>query len=304
MNNKNVVVIGASMIDIIGMSNDTLLMHDSNPGKLLLRPGGVGHNIACNLSRLDGDVTLLTTLSNDPLAKLVRESLFKANVNHIEYTVNDSTMSSYMAVLDEPGELVVSISDTNTLDKMPISFLQQHKEIINRARLVVLDASLSSDHFAYLKNHHQHVKFYVDPVSVGKAKHLKNHLELCHVLKCNVREAEYLADMALKNEDDYNLVTKHLHHLGVKRVIITRGEQGGFYSDRDNQFFYDAIKCDVVNVTGAGDSFMAGFIAGELAQRSPWESIRWGSLCASATVMTLDTVNVHLNRNVLYGHHE
>ena len=52
MSEKKVVVIGASNVDIKGRSISAVYSRMKNPGRIKITAGGVGRNIAENLSRL------------------------------------------------------------------------------------------------------------------------------------------------------------------------------------------------------------------------------------------------------------
>ena len=64
-----VTVIGGSNMDIQGFPNNPLVMKDSNPGKVDISMGGVGRNIAENLSRLDVNTKLISAMGNDLYVK-------------------------------------------------------------------------------------------------------------------------------------------------------------------------------------------------------------------------------------------
>ena len=62
---KRIAVVGGANMDIGGFPSARLVMGDSNPGKVRMTLGGVGRNIAENLSRLGLEVHLITALGND-----------------------------------------------------------------------------------------------------------------------------------------------------------------------------------------------------------------------------------------------
>ena len=68
-----VYVIGGVNMDIAGTPAAELRGGDSNPGRVTLSPGGVGRNIAENLSRLGRRVSLITVLGDDAYAGAIRE---------------------------------------------------------------------------------------------------------------------------------------------------------------------------------------------------------------------------------------
>ena len=69
-----VTVIGGMNMDLLGVPEGTLLFRDSNPGKILMRPGGVGRNIASRLKALGAQVQLLTALGSGRQAELLASS--------------------------------------------------------------------------------------------------------------------------------------------------------------------------------------------------------------------------------------
>ena len=73
MARRRVIVVGGANTDIGGKPAQTLVRHDSNPGRVTIRHGGVGRNIACNLAQLGLDVGLLTALGTDGLSATLQE---------------------------------------------------------------------------------------------------------------------------------------------------------------------------------------------------------------------------------------
>ena len=73
-------MIGAAVVDISGVGTRAILPADSNPGEVGLSVGGVGKNIAENLTRLGLDVAFLTFFGDDVFAGFVRDHLARAGV--------------------------------------------------------------------------------------------------------------------------------------------------------------------------------------------------------------------------------
>ena len=67
-------VIGGVNMDIGGRSSAPLVAEDSNPGKVRMSLGGVGRNIAHNMSLLGIDVRLLTAFGDDLYAQKIAAS--------------------------------------------------------------------------------------------------------------------------------------------------------------------------------------------------------------------------------------
>ncbi|WP_418474049.1 ribokinase [Frisingicoccus sp.] len=67
-------------------------------------------------------------------------------------------------------------------------------------------------------------------------------------------------------------------------VILTLGGDGSWYSDRSCRVFQDIVKTEVVDTTGAGDTFSGYFIQGIASGRDIKETMETAALAASITV--------------------
>ena len=82
MEQPYVVVVGGVNIDICGKAFEPLIPCDSNPGSVRMSMGGVGRNIAHNLSLLGQKVYLLTALGEDDYADDIRANWAVDRVFH------------------------------------------------------------------------------------------------------------------------------------------------------------------------------------------------------------------------------
>ena len=67
-------------------------------------------------------------------------------------------------------------------------------------------------------------------------------------------------------------------------IILTLGGDGSWYSDKNQRLFQNVIKTEVVDTTGAGDTFSGYFIQGITSGASVRESLETAALAASITV--------------------
>ena len=61
----------------------------------------------------------------------------------------------------------------------------------------------------------------------------------------------------LRQNEDIKNAAKEFLNRGVKNIIITLGEKGIYFANKDEEYFVDALKLkdEVVDTTGAGDAF-------------------------------------------------
>ena len=107
-----VYVIGGVNMDISGTPAGKLRSGDSNPGRVSLSPGGVGRNIAENLSRLGRRVSLITILGDDPYADVIREHCRNVGIDlSMSFTDPLGHTSTYLCLNEQNGDLHAAVSD-------------------------------------------------------------------------------------------------------------------------------------------------------------------------------------------------
>jgi sugar/nucleoside kinase (ribokinase family) len=68
---------------------------------------------------------------------------------------------------------------------------------------------------------------------------------------------------------------------GAEIVLITLGSKGVLVTTPDKEWLVPPVPGEVIDTTGGGDTFMAGFLSEYLRTRDPLQSARWG--CGTAT---------------------
>lgn len=72
-----------------------------------------------------------------------------------------------------------------------------------------------------------------------------------------------------------------MHARGVRRLIITMGSHGAYYSDGEDAFMLSAFSIDAVDSTAAGDAFNGGLAVRLAAGDSIREAMRYASACGA-----------------------
>ena len=78
----------------------------------------------------------------------------------------------------------------------------------------------------------------------------------------NENEAEFYTGIKISNEKDAKHAADKLINIGIKKVIITLGEKGLFYSDGNEEIHLKANSVKAIDTTGAGDAFNGGLAFG------------------------------------------
>ena len=284
-------VVGGINIDVCGKAFGPLIGRDSNPGTVRYSPGGVGRNVAHNLSLLGTPVFLLTALAGDNWEGTIRASCGTAGIelSHARY-VPDGTTSTYLAIEGPEGDMALALCDNALADAVTPDYLAGELELLNGAAAVVLDTNLTEDAVRFLAERVT-APLFADPVSVAKAEKLRPVLGRLHTLKPNRAEAELLSGIPIKDRLSLELAASKLLHTGLQRVCISLGGDGVYCAWDTERCLIPCPETRLVNASGGGDAMMAGFVRAFLDGLPIEAAARFALACSAIAVESPETVN-------------
>lgn len=107
------------------------------------------------------------------------------------------------------------------------------------------------------------------------------------LIKPNADELGEIFSVEIKNNEDAVRYAKELRKMGAQNVLVSLGKDGAVLSDeKDNIYYLSACKGDAVDTVGAGDSMLAGFIAGYLLNADYNYALRLATACGGATAFS------------------
>ena len=252
---SDISVLGIFVADIsfsgdkIPTTGETILGDNYNIG-----PGGKGCNQAIAISRLGGKVNFISKLGNDDYGKLAINKLKQDNIDTSNIIISkkhktgvagihvdrNTGKNAITVVRGAPASLTIDEIDTNIIKKSKI-FLTQLE--------IPLDVTLHCLKFA--KEHGL-----INILNPAPACELNNDFfKLVDYFTPNETEAEFYTGVKINNEKDAKDSAKKLIAMGIKKVIITLGEKGLFYSDGKEEIYIKASPVKAIDTTGAGDAF-------------------------------------------------
>lgn len=138
--------------------------------------------------------------------------------------------------------------------------------------------------FSYLEKHDE-VKFVFQPgtfqIKMG-IQELKDIYVRTDIFISNKEEAERILN---QENNDIKSILKSIHDLGPKIVIITDRENGAYSYDGNEFLHIDTLADKIIESTGAGDAFSAGFVSALLKRKGIKDALVWGSINAKSVVL-------------------
>lgn len=248
--------------------------------------GGCSVNIACGLRRLGMDARPMIRVGQDFAAtgfKSYLESIHMP-IDHIQVVENEMTSTCYL-LQDSEGEHITlfypGAMDEKYAENIPAAQLEE-------ASLGVITVASYKDN-RYFFDRCQELGIPVafgmkDDRSAFPKQFLKELLDKSRIIFMNESESQMLRKtFALQELSDL------LSGSQDKILIVTKGRQGSsYYEKRSGEIYTGSVDIcrphTVVDTTGSGDAYMAGFLYGYLCKEPTAACCRMGSVMSSFVI--------------------
>lgn len=292
----DVIIVGGASIDIQGFSRNKLIYRDSNIGSLNISLGGVGRNIGENLVKLGVSTKLISVIGDDIYGK---EIFDEANSTGLDMKnsliLKGKDTSTYLSITDERGDMALAISSMDIYDNMNVEFIEKKRDIIEDAKICIVDTNIPKEVIEYMVFNFKNVKFFLDTVSTVKTAKVKDIIGSFNTIKPNKLEVEILTGIKILSNDDLVKSANYLHDKGVNGVFITLGKDGVFYSDGAIRGRIESPNIEIINATGAGDAFVAALAYGYLNNIDIEETARIGMAASVIALSHKNTINPNMS---------
>lgn len=250
-------------------------------------PGGKGVNVSMVLKNLGHENTALGFLAGFTgceLQRLLEESGVRADFISV-----DKGMSRINVKLRSEQETEIN-GQGPLISKEDIAKLYAKLDMLNDDDVLVLAGSIPDvmpgsmymDIMRYLQD--KNLKIVVDATKDLLVNVLRHHPFL---IKPNNHELGEIFGVTIENKEDVILYAKKMQEMGARNVLVSMAGEGAVLVADDGEIFKaDAPKGRVVNSVGAGDSMVAGFIAGYLENGNYADAFRMGVCTGSASAFS------------------
>ena len=263
-----ILVIGVAFTDIKGFPFAKYDPVGTNLGNVVITHGGVARNVAEDLANLGAEVEFATVLDDSPLGEDIRLRLEAAGCSlACSRSVPGGGIGMWLAVFDENGSLAGSVSKMPDVSALEELLREQGDELFRNTDAVIVeydtDERIALQSCALAKKYGKPLYAIVGNMSVILAR--KELMQACDCVIMNDIEAGKLFGTDTELSDTQEICAWVLasgRKLQLRSAIITLGERGSVYADFSAGVtgYVPCYPCEVVDTTGAGDSFFSAAI--------------------------------------------
>lgn len=257
--------------------------------------GGKGLNVSIVLKRLEIENTAISFVAGFTGKELERKiKEYNIKTDFIETNRGYTRINVKISSLEKNSLIQESETALNgnglEITENDIEKLLQKIQNINSNDIVILSGNIpkciNENIYEIIckELYEKNVKFVVD----ASQKLLMNCLKYKpFFIKPNKEELEETFNTKIETKEEIIIYAQKLQEKGAQNVLISLGGDGAILLTEKNEVYYsNTPKGQVVNTVGAGDSMVAGFIAGYLKKQNYKEALKLGIASGSATAFS------------------
>lgn len=280
------VTFNPSLDYIVSVDNLTL-GRVNRTNKEIINPGGKGINVSIVLRNLGFNSTALGFMAGftgQEIARLLEVQGIQSDFIQVQQGLSRINVKVRSTDESEINGMGPNISSDD------IQKLYQQLDNMQNGDVLVLAGSIPSvmpetiyrDIMDYLQN--KKLNIVVDATKDLLMNVLQYHPFL---IKPNNHELGEIFGVTLKTREEVVPYAKKLQEKGARNVLISMAGEGAVLLTEDGQVIQsEAPKGQVQNSVGAGDSMVAGFVAGYLASRNYEQAFYTGVCTGSASAFS------------------
>ena len=291
----DVLSLGIYVVDVLGRPIDQF----PEKGKLVLfdeleiHPGGCANNVAIALARLGISAGAMGKVGADTFGDLILQELINNGISTtgMQQAANTNTSFTFVAVASD-GERTFYhyIGANGELCEADLNW-----EVIESAKILHIAGALVMPHFdgAPMANALRKVKELGITVSLDTAydatgkwmETLEPCLPYVDMFMPSIVEAQHLTRLS-----DYREITQFLrNNYGIHTIAIKMGKNGSYASTPETAYLAPAYPVNAVDATGAGDAYVAGFLAGTIMNWDLKATAKLASATGASCVTAIGT---------------
>ena len=286
---SDISVLGIFVADIsfsgpkIPAIGETILGNKYNVG-----PGGKGCNQAVAIARLGAKVNFISKIGKDAYGELALKTLTKNKINTESVIQNENLQTGVAGILVDKNSGKNAI---NVIVGAPSTFkvaeIDKHIDIIKNSKIFLTQLEVPKDVTLHcLKTAKENGCLTIlNPAPASEIT--KEFYSNIDYFTPNETEAEFYTGIKITNEKEAKQAADKLINLGIKKIIITLGEKGLFYSDGKEEIYLQATPVKAIDTTGAGDAFNGGLAFGLFKEKPIKECLELANKVAGISTTKL-----------------
>jgi len=289
---KSISILGIYVADLIFFGDTVPVTGETILGKKYdIGPGGKGSNQAVAAAKAGAKTFFISKIGDDQFGTMAKKIYEDVGVDYSKVIISKEYSTGAAGIL-------VNNKGQNAINVVPGAAGALTTEDIDAASSVIKESSIFLTqleapkdvvYYALKIAKENNVTTVLNPAPASEID--KDIFPLIDYFTPNEIEASFYVNYKVENEEDANKASLQLLKQGIKNVIITLGDKGAFFANDRENFHIKAMNLGekVVDTTGAGDAFNAGFAVALTEDKNINDSIKFANITAGLSTTKIGT---------------
>ncbi len=291
----SISILGIFVADLVFFGEKIPVEGETILGKnFVIGPGGKGSNQAVAAAKAGAKTFFISKIGEDQFGSMATEIYENSGVDYSNVIISKDHSTGAAGILVNEG------TGANAINVFPgaagaitIEDIDRSEEAIKNSSIFLTQLEAPKDVVTYAlkKAHSLNVKTILNPAPAAKID--ESLFSMIDYFTPNETEASFYVDHNVETHEDAEKAAMQLLEKGIKNVVITLGEKGAFFANNDVKFSLPIANLSnpVVDTTGAGDAFNAGFAAALTEGQNIKDALKFASATAGLSTTKIGTAN-------------
>ena len=291
----SISILGIFVADLVFFGEKIPVEGETILGKnFVIGPGGKGSNQAVAAAKAGAKTFFISNIGDDQFGSMATEIYKNSGVDYSNVIISKDHSTGAAGILVNEG------TGANAINVFPgaagaitIEDIDKAEEAIKNSSIFLTQLEAPKDVVTYAlkKAHSLNVKTILNPAPAAEID--ESLFSMIDYFTPNETEASFYVDHNVETHEDAEKAAMQLLEKGIKNVVITLGEKGAFFASNDEKFSLPIANLSnpVVDTTGAGDAFNAGFAAALTEGQNIKDALKFASATAGLSTTKIGTAN-------------
>ena len=297
---NSISILGIYAADLVFFGDKIPKIGETVLGKEhIVGPGGKGSNQAVGAAKAGGKVNFISKVGNDQYGQVAIKMYKELNIDFSNVVISDEYATGVAGIMvnKQTGENAISVIP-GAAGKISKEDIDNASNIIKQSFIFLtqLEAPIDVVEYAIEIANSNKVKTILNPAPAVKLK--DKTFSLIDYFTPNETEASFYVNHKVESKQDAKNAATQLLDKGIGNVIITLGHKGVFFANKKESYHIDAFDLGnkVIDTTGAGDGFVAGFAVALSEGKTSVEAIKFANALAGLSTTKVGTAQSMPNR--------
>ena len=289
---KSISILGIYVADLAFFAKKIPIPGETILGeKYIIGPGGKGSNQAVAAAKAGVKTFFISKIGDDQFGSMAQSIYDDAGVDYSKVIISKNHSTGVAGILiNKEGQNAINVVP-GAAGAMTIEDINNASDIIKKSTIFLtqLEAPKEIVFYSIKLAKENDVTTIFNPAPASAID--EDFFPLFDYFTPNETEASFYVNHPVENKEDAKKAAETLLKMGTKNVIITLGDKGAYFANNDESFYIDALKVDVVDTTGAGDAFNAGFAVALTEEKNIKDAIYFANTTAALSTTKVSTAN-------------